>query len=63
MAPSGSGLSSTPWQDDRVTEPLLPDTTSDEREVGWGDDVPDEDRERDDDEHFNAERPPHHDRD
>jgi hypothetical protein len=45
-----------------MTEPLLPDTTSDEREVGWGDDAGDGDHERDDDERFNAERPPHHDR-
>ena len=39
-------------------EPLLPDTTSDERDVGWGDEpAPD-----DDDAHLLDERPPHHDR-
>jgi hypothetical protein len=36
-------------------EPVLPDTTSDEREVGWGD----EPGERDD-EWYRRERPPHH---
>jgi hypothetical protein len=41
---------------------MLPDTTSDELEVGWGDDLV-ADREPDDDERLNAERPPHHDRD
>jgi hypothetical protein len=35
--------------------------TSDELDVGWGDDLTD--RDDDDDERFNAERPPHHDRD
>ncbi|MGN6474033.1 MAG: hypothetical protein ACTHK4_10365 [Mycobacteriales bacterium] len=38
------------------TDPLLPDTTSDEREVGWGDDMPDDDR----DEELEADRPPHY---
>jgi hypothetical protein len=42
-----------------VTEPLLPDTTSDEREVGWGDDLDEIDR--DDDERLNDDRPPHYD--
>ncbi|HEY1486357.1 MAG TPA: hypothetical protein VGF84_09640 [Micromonosporaceae bacterium] len=46
-----------------MTEPLLPDTTSDEREVGWGDDLGGDDTDRDDDERFREERPPHHDRD
>jgi hypothetical protein len=46
-----------------VSEPVLPDTTSDESAVGWGDEVADEERERSDDERLNAERPPHHDRD
>jgi hypothetical protein len=46
-----------------MSEPVLPDSTSDERDVGWGDDVSDEDRARDEDERFKAERPPHHDRD
>lgn len=36
-------------------EPVLPDTTSDERDVGWGD----EPGERDD-EWYRRERPPHH---
>jgi hypothetical protein len=36
-------------------EPVLPATTSDEREVGWGD----EPGERDD-EWYHRERPPHH---
>ena len=38
--------------DDR---PLLPDVTADERDVGWGDPY-----ERDDDERFLREVPPHH---
>lgn len=33
---------------------VLPDTTSDERAVGWG-----EDAERDDTDRLNADRPPH----
>jgi hypothetical protein len=51
-----------------VSEPLLPDVTSDEGDLGWGDDSPDRegsDREhsdRDDDARFTEERPPHHDR-
>ena len=36
-------------------EPVLPDTTRDERDVGWGD----EPGERDD-EWYRRERPPHH---
>jgi hypothetical protein len=44
-----------------VGEPVGPD--SDEAEVGWGDEVADEERERSDDERLNADRPPHHDRD
>jgi hypothetical protein len=40
-----------------MTEPLLPDTTSDEREIGWGDDLADDD---DRDRRFVEERPPHH---
>jgi hypothetical protein len=45
-----------------VTEPLLPETTSDETDVGWGDDEPaDEPDERDDD-RLRDERPPHYDR-
>jgi hypothetical protein len=39
-----------------VTEPLLPDRTSDERDVGWGDDQVDDDR----DEQLEADRPPHY---
>ncbi|HET7311863.1 MAG TPA: hypothetical protein VFJ17_11115 [Mycobacteriales bacterium] len=41
-------------------EPVLPDVTGDERETGWGDEVPTED---DDTRRLNDERPPHHDRD
>jgi hypothetical protein len=41
-----------PTDDD---EPVLPDTTNDERDVGWGD----EPAERDD-EWYRRERPPHH---
>ena len=47
---------STPARADKVDdEPVLPDTTSDERDVGWGD----EPGERDDD-WYRRERPPHH---
>jgi hypothetical protein len=41
-----------------MTEPLLPDTTSDEREVGWGDDLAEDDN----DERLDDDRPPHYDR-
>jgi hypothetical protein len=34
---------------------LLPDVTADERDIGWGDPV-----EQDDDEHYLREVPPHH---
>jgi hypothetical protein len=44
-----------------VTEPLLPDTTSDEREIGWGDDLDAGDDDRD--ARYAEERPPHYDRD
>jgi len=40
-----------------VTEPLLPETTSDERDVGWGDDLSDDGS----DDRLLADRPPHHD--
>ena len=40
------------------TEPLLPDTTSDEREIGWGDDVEDDDERQ---EQLVEDRPPHYD--
>lgn len=44
--------------DDHGSEPLLPDTTSDEREIGWGDDrADDEDRDR----QILEDRPPHYD--
>jgi hypothetical protein len=47
-----------------VSEPPLPDTTSDEQDVGWGDDLvhhdPDEDN---DDQRLLEDRPPHYDRD
>ncbi|HJQ42529.1 MAG TPA: hypothetical protein VJ831_05560 [Jatrophihabitantaceae bacterium] len=42
---------------DRDDEPVLPKTTRDERDVGWGDDP--EARERDED-WYRRERPPHH---
>lgn len=46
-----------------VSEPLLPDLTSDEGDVGWGDDEPtdEQDAAREDEDRLNAERPPHHD--
>jgi hypothetical protein len=43
-----------------MTEPVLPDTTSDERDVGWGEDDTADDAA--DNERLEAERPPHHDR-
>lgn len=46
-----AGGKPTPHDD----EPVLPDTTQDERDVGWGD----EPGERDDD-WYRRERPPHH---
>ena len=48
-----------------MSEPLLPDTTSDEREVGWGDETYDEpgDGPDPDEQRLRAERPPHHDQD
>lgn len=46
VEPTGAGA------DDR---PLLPDVTTDERDVGWGDPF-----EQDDDEHYLREVPPHH---
>jgi hypothetical protein len=36
-------------------EPVLPDVTRDERDVGWGDEPPERD-----DEWYRRERPPHH---
>jgi hypothetical protein len=45
-----------------VTEPVVPETTSDEQDVGWGDEVDARERERDDDERLREDRPPHHDR-
>jgi hypothetical protein len=41
---------------------VLPDTTSDEQEIGWGDDVDDEARAREDDVRLREDRPPHYDR-
>jgi hypothetical protein len=46
-----------------VSEPVLPETTSDEGEVGWGDEVDEEKRSRDEDERLREDRPPHYDRD
>jgi hypothetical protein len=43
-----------------MSEPVLPDATSDDTDVGWGDAPPPS--EQDDDERLTAERPPHHDR-
>jgi len=48
----------TPPPDDDA-EPVLPDTTSDERDVGWGDDGRDAHGKRDE-EWYRNERPPHH---
>lgn len=42
-----------------MSEPDLPDVTSDEREIGWGDDL--DAIERDEDERLIADRPPHYD--
>jgi hypothetical protein len=44
-----------PVDGSRDEEPVLPDTTSDEREVGWGDEPS-----RRADEWYERERPPHH---
>ena len=43
-------------------EPLLPDVTEDERDIGWGDDraAADPDRDPDDLERFLRDVPPHH---
>lgn len=41
-----------------MTEPLLPDQTGDDTDVGWGDDR-DHDR-NDDDARFRDDLPPHH---
>jgi hypothetical protein len=49
-----------------VSDPLLPDTTTDEGTVGWGDEVYDDtvgDEAERDEARLRAERPPHHDRD
>jgi hypothetical protein len=40
---------------------MLPDTTSDENEIGWGDDLSEDTGDRD--EELAADRPPHYDRD
>jgi hypothetical protein len=40
-------------------DPVLPDTTADEQEHGWGDDG-ERDEDRDDVRRFLDERPPHH---
>ena len=45
-----------------MTEPLMPDTTSDEREIGWGDDLEAIDNDERDEDRLEAERPPHYDR-
>lgn len=44
-----------PRRDD--DEPVLPDVSSDERDVGWGDD---EQSGRRDEDWYRRERPPHH---
>jgi hypothetical protein len=59
-APAAAGAESTGRSaGDRPCDggdrPLLPDVTADERDVGWGDPY-----ERDDDERFLREVPPHH---
>jgi hypothetical protein len=38
-------------------DPVLPQTTSDEHDIGWGDDPESADR---DEEWYRRERPPHH---
>lgn len=43
-----------------MTEPVVPEVTSDELEIGWGDDLGDG-GDRDDD--LAADRPPHYDQD
>jgi hypothetical protein len=46
----------------RVERTLLPDTTSDEQEVGWGDDLSDDGSdEAADDKRLIEDRPPHYD--
>lgn len=45
----------TPGPGGRPDDPLLPDVTTDERDVGWGDPY-----ESDDDERFLRDVPPHH---
>jgi hypothetical protein len=52
----------TPPPQDRSDEDVLPDVTSDERPVGWGDDLADEDgsgARSEDDDRLVRERPPH----
>ncbi|HVT22384.1 MAG TPA: hypothetical protein VHE57_13465 [Mycobacteriales bacterium] len=41
---------------DPTSDELLPEITSDEREIGWGDELDDDDR----DEQLRADRPPHY---
>jgi hypothetical protein len=45
-----------------MTDPVLPDTTSDENPVGWGDEAASDD-DLDDEQRLAAERPPHYDKD
>jgi hypothetical protein len=44
-----------------VTEPNLPEQSSDELEVGWGDDLAHDAEERGDDDRLRDDRPPHYD--
>jgi hypothetical protein len=57
LAAAAAGPADRPAGRSRAADdrPLLPDVTADERDVGWGDPY-----ERDDDERFLREVPPHH---
>jgi hypothetical protein len=47
----------------RVEKTVLPDTTSDEQEVGWGDDLSDDSSDDAVDRRLIEDRPPHYDQD
>jgi hypothetical protein len=56
MAPDAGAGSGKPERREQAAEqPVLPDVTEDERDVGWGDE-----RSARDDEWYLRERPPHH---
>ncbi len=52
---SGAAGAQRPRRPSRDDEPVLPTTTQDEREVGWGDEAT-----RRDEDWYRRERPPHH---